>query len=197
MLSDYLLKTKDTPPLTRPYRGNFWVIKDNKLTTLEFASNKETKWEDVPLDSYYRITTNGSSLKGTYVLIGEYCLYCDYVRLSLPSDRFYIKGTIGSNDFTVVPFNASNLLQNTIKRNPYYTCVSDPSQTSSKYHININSDGMFVDFTSYSETKTELCYYASSIFTPAIPLYPGYEVEVSISAYSTAIEFLITSYRLN
>lgn len=191
------MKTKDTPPLTRPYRGNFWVIKDNKLTTLEFAYDKETKWEDVPLDSYYQITSGGSYLRDSYVLIGEYCLYCEYVRLLLPSDRFYIKGIIGSTDFTVVPFNASNLLQNTLKLNPRYKCVSDPSQTSSKYHININSDGMFVDFTNYLETKTELCYYASSIFTPSIPLYPGYEVEVSISAFTTAIEFLITSYRLN
>lgn len=199
MLVDYLLKTKDSqPPASQYYRGNYWGIWNNKLRNISFAYDGEFKWKDVPVGSYYRVNKGGVTvLKDTDILVGEYRLHCDYIDLNFPPERFYIKGAIASSDVTVVPLNASNLLQNTLKRNPRYTCVSDVSQTSFKNHININSDGMFVDFVRPDQTKTDLCYYAPHAYDPIIPLYPGYEVEPFLSNVLTTVELLITSYSLN
>ena len=198
MLVDYLLKTKDSrPPSSQTYRGHYWGIGDDsdKLRNLYFAYNYTVKWEDVPLGSYYRV--GDGYITKTYILIGEYCIYCDTINLNLPPDRFYIKGAISSNDFTVVPLNASKLLQDTLKRNPRYVCVADVSETSYKNHININSDGMFVDFVRSDETRTDLCYYASTAYDPIIPLYPGYEIEPILNNATPSLELIITSYKLN
>lgn len=192
------MKTKDSrPPTSQNYNGHYWGIGDGRdvLSNVPFAYNYSIKWEDVPLGSYYR--DNSSYIIKAYILIGEYCLYCDTINLFLPPDRFYIKGSISSNDFTVVPLNASKLLQDTLKRNPRYVCVSDASQTSIKLHINKNSDGMIVDLVRNDETKSELCYYAPLGTNPYIPLYPGYEIHPILTNGLPYVELLITSYKLN
>ena len=196
VLVDYLLKTKDSrPPSSGYYIGNYWGIKQNKLTNISFSSNSSVKWENVPIGSYYK--TNAPLLVNTFILIGEYCLKCNSIDLYLPQDRFYIKGSINSNDFTTMPLDASNLLRGTLKRNPRYVCVSDVSQTSFKNHLNKNSTGMFVDFTRPDETRTDLCYYASSAYDPIIPLYPGYEIEPSLYNGTPDVELVITTFKLN
>lgn len=169
--------------------GSYWGLNSNNKISLVGFDNDT--WDNVPIGSYYRLREY--YLNGITALIGDYCLIGDNCQIAMEPDKFYIKGNIESSKILPVNLNASKILDNVLKRNPRFTCVSSESDTSNKFHIYINEKGFVCDYLTGSETDSNLCYYW--LTGPYIPIYEGFEFRITSSGTEYGVqEFLLTSY---